>query len=65
MSSVQDIKKSYRRKTAATIILLIAVILLGFGCLFAGSSNMSISDCFAALAKKSNDINQRIIWNIK
>jgi len=46
-------------------ILAIAVAALAFVCLFIGSANMSIADCFSALAKKSTAANIRIIWNIR
>ncbi len=54
-----------RRKAAVIIILAAAVVVLAFLCLFAGSSGMSISDCFAALAKKGTAAQNRIIWNIR
>lgn len=45
--------------------MILAVVLLAFVCLFVGSSNMSISDCFAALAGQGTNANTRIIWNIR
>lgn len=56
---------STARKNAVIAAMLFAVILLAFACLFVGSSNMSISDCFAALARNSTGANTRIIWNIR
>ncbi|MDO4549102.1 MAG: iron chelate uptake ABC transporter family permease subunit, partial [Clostridia bacterium] len=57
--------KSRSRKAAAIFILTLAVITLGFACLFVGSSNMSIAECFAALARRGAGANIRIIWNIR
>ena len=36
-----------------------------FVCLFVGSSNMPIEECFKALFNKSTNANNRIIWNIR
>ena len=38
---------------------------MAFVCLFVGSSHMSVSECFRALARKSTAANNRIIWNIR
>ena len=53
------------RKWAAVLLLGLAVIALAFVCLFAGSSRMTVSECLAALARKSTASNNRIIWNIR
>lgn len=53
------------RKTAAVLLLGLAVIVLAFVCWFVGSSGMTAADCLAALAKNSTDSNNRIIWNIR
>ena len=45
--------------------MLAAVIIMAFICLFVGSSNMSLSECAAALMKKGVAANIRIIWNIR
>ena len=45
--------------------MLAAVIVMAFICLFVGSSNMSLSECTAALMKKGTAANIRIIWNIR
>ena len=45
--------------------MLAAVIIMAFICLFVGSSNMSLSECAAALMKKGSAANIRIIWNIR
>lgn len=38
---------------------------MAFVCVFIGSSNMTLADCFLALAKKSSPAFNRIIWNIR
>ncbi len=47
------------------LLLAAAVLVLMFFCLFVGSSRMTISECFAALAKKGSPSKVRIIWNIR
>lgn len=53
------------RKNTVVTAMLAAVIVMAFVCLFVGSSNMSLGDAFAALAKKGSSANNRIIWNIR
>lgn len=53
------------KKTAAVLLLALAVAVLAFVCLFTGSSGMTVSDCLAALARKSTASNNRIIWSIR
>ncbi len=63
---VQANLDNYKRKNAAIIILLIAaVFVVAFVCLFVGSSHMTIAECLAALAKKGSAAQVRIIWNIR
>lgn len=57
--------KNKRKKEAAVLILLLAVILMAFVCLFVGSSRMTAADCLAALFRKSDATGVRIIWNIR
>ncbi len=47
------------------LLLTGAVVALAFVCLFVGSSNMTLSECFSALAKKGTAAQNRIIWNIR
>ena len=47
------------------LLLTGAVVVLAFVCLFVGSSNMTLSECFSALAKKGTAAQNRIIWNIR
>lgn len=55
-----------RRKNRVTIgLLVVAVFLLAFLCLFVGSSNLSVADCFAALLGRGTAAQQRILWSIR
>ncbi|MCH3909212.1 MAG: iron ABC transporter permease [Bacilli bacterium] len=56
---------SVKRKWLILLILFIIALFLSVACLFVGSSNMSLSDGFAALFKQGSDSNIRIIWNIR
>ena len=65
MSYICTLRKKNNKNTAIIIIMAVSVILLGFICLFAGSSNMSVSDALDALAGKGTAANIRIIWKIR
>lgn len=58
-------RRSRARKRTALLFLGVAVVVLAFVCLFAGSSGMTVAECLAALARKSTATNNRIIWNIR
>ena len=45
--------------------MLLAVVVLSIVCLFVGSSNMTVSECVAALRKTGSASHIRIIWNIR
>ncbi|MBO4623719.1 MAG: iron ABC transporter permease [Bacilli bacterium] len=60
-----DTKKENKKKTLIIISLVLLVIIMFFVCLFIGSANMSLKESFMALAKKSTNANNRIIWNIR
>ncbi len=53
------------RRAAITAGLVLAVLLLAFLCLFAGSSHMTVGETFAALLGKGSAAQNRIIWNIR
>lgn len=60
------IQNNRRTKRMVLIVMTFAVVILAFVCLFVGSSNMSISECFSALFRTSDNANNiRIIWNIR
>lgn len=65
MKTALEIQKKQRKNHIIIFALIITVIFMSLVCLFVGSSHMSISDCFAALAKKGASGNIRIIWNIR
>lgn len=58
-------RRTRKKKTAAVLLLALAVAVLAVLCLFAGSSGMTVAECLAALARKSTQSNNRIIWNIR
>ena len=61
----EEIRKNRKRKTIIISVLLILVIVLGLVCLFVGSSNMSVKDCFKALFGEGTPAQVRIIRNIR
>ena len=65
---MDHIRELRRRKTKNTVIilaLLAAVILLGIGCLFIGSSNMTVQQALNALLGGGSNAQSRIIWKIR
>lgn len=52
-------------KKTVTLLMALAVIIMAIVCLFVGSSNMTISECIAALLKTGSAAHSRIIWNIR
>ena len=60
-----DLIKNKNRNRTAIVVLIFAVMLLAFVCLFVGSSHMTVADSFAALVKKGGPAQVRIIWNIR
>ena len=65
MNTIENMKKKQKRQRLVIAVLLAAVIALGVGCLFVGSSNMSFADSMAALKKTGTAAHVRIIWNIR
>lgn len=65
MNTIMKQQKKNRRNTGIILIMLLAVVVLGILCLFAGSSNMTVSQCIAALCKTGPASHVRIIWNIR
>ncbi|MCF0142854.1 MAG: iron ABC transporter permease [Parasporobacterium sp.] len=62
---MKENKARRQKNTAVIICLAAAVIIMALVCLFVGSSNMSLGECFEALAHKGSDAFIRIIWNIR
>lgn len=65
MQTIDYVRRKNRRNTGIIAALAVAVLAMSFVCLFVGSSNMSVQDCFAALRKTGSAANIRIIWNIR
>ncbi len=65
MRNTSAFQNKDRNKITAVVLLLAAVLVMSFVCLFVGSSHMTVSECIAALAKQSDGASTRIIWNIR
>lgn len=65
MAGFNELKRKNRRNKGILLMLAISVLIMAFVCLFIGSSNMTVSDCFDALMKKGGAANIRIMWNIR
>ena len=65
METIQKIQNKSRRNALIILAMALAVVVLGFVCLFVGSSNMTFADCIAALNKTGTPAQVRIIWNIR
>ena len=65
METIQKIQNKSRRNALIILAMALAVVALGFVCLFVGSSNMTFADCIAALNKTGTPAQVRIIWNIR
>ena len=65
MNTAQDLRKINQKRKIVLGLLVLAVIVMAFVCLFVGSSGMTVSEGFAALRKESTNANNRIIWNIR
>ena len=60
-----QVERRNRRNILVIVLMAVAVAVLGVGCLFVGSSNMSLADCIAALNRTGSAAQVRIIWNIR
>ena len=65
MRTRSDLAKNRRKNILALVLLILAVLVLAFVCLFVGSSRMSVADCIAALRKQGSPAQVRILWNIR
>ena len=65
MDTYKLLRKQKRKQTILIALLAAMVVILGAVCLFVGSSNMTLSDCVAALLRKGSAANVRILWNIR
>lgn len=65
MNHIKELEKKNRRNTLVIITMVIAVVVIGIGCLFVGSSDMSFADALEALLGGGNNAQSRIIWKIR
>lgn len=65
MGTIELLKRKKRKNAVVIALLILAVLVLSFVCLFVGSADMSVSDCLKALAKNGTNAHNRIIWNIR
>ncbi len=61
----QAVLKDHARKRNRLFIMLATVIIMALVCLFIGSSNMTVADCWRALWQQGTAAENRIIWNIR
>ena len=60
-----DRNRNRRKNRVAIGLLIAAVFVLSFVCLFVGSSRMTVGECFAALLGKGTAAQNRILWSIR
>ena len=65
MNHILELQRKNRRNSVVIAAMLICVLTLSIGCLFVGSSNMSVSDALDALRGRGSAANVRIIWKIR
>ena len=65
MNHLEELKKRSRRNALVITLTVLAVIVVGFACLFVGSSNMSFGDALEALLGGGTNAQSRIIWRIR
>ena len=65
MEHIKELEKRNQRNVLVLGIMVLAVFVAGIVCLFVGSSNMSLSQAFAALVGKGRPAHARIIYNIR
>lgn len=65
MGTIQLLQRKKRKNAVVIAVLILAVLVLSFVCLFVGSADMSVSDCLKALGRNGTNAHNRIIWNIR
>ena len=65
MGKLLELQKIKRRNRLTLLSLVIGVLALAVACMFAGSSNMTVSQGLQALLGKGTPAHTRIIWNIR
>ena len=65
MNQILELEKKRKRNIWVILLLLVAVVALGIGCLFVGSSDMTFSEALDALLGSGSNAQSRIIWKIR
>ena len=65
MNSIAQIKRIRRRNALVIALMVLAVLVIGLGCLFVGSSNMTVRQALDALLGGGTGAQSRIIWKIR
>ena len=65
MNSIVQLQKRNKRNASVIIAMIFAVVAVGIGCLFVGSSNMSFQEALEALLGGGTGAQSRIIWRIR
>jgi len=59
MNHILELQRKNRRNSVVIAAMLICVLTLSIGCLFVGSSNMSVSDALDALMGRGSAANDQ------
>ncbi len=65
MNHIQQLHKKQRRNLEIVLAMLAAVLVAGFACLFAGSSDLPVPEALAALMGRGSAANVRILQKIR
>ena len=65
MNTYLTLRKNRRRNRTVIVCLALAVVVLGFICMFTGSSGMTLQEGFRALLYAGSAAHNRIIWHIR
>lgn len=65
MESLKILERNNRRNRVVVLSIVLAVVVLGIGCLFVGSFHMSFGEAVDALTGGGTDAQRRIVWKIR
>ncbi len=65
MNSILQLQRRKKRNIIVILSMIFAVIAVGIGCLFVGSSNMTFREALDALLGGGTSAQSRIIWRIR
>lgn len=65
MRTAKTLSHTNKKHIAIFLVMVAAVVVMAFVCLFVGSSGMSVGEVAAALAKAGTAAHIRIIWHIR